>query len=195
MSRRPPGRLRIIGGQWRSRLLDFADDGAVRPTPDRVRQTLFDWLAPVVDGSGALDLFAGSGALGLEALSRGAARVDFIERNSAQIAALRASVARFEAGESADVFQSDAIRWLETTTQRYTLVFLDPPYDSPLLEAALPLLPRVLAPFNRVYLEWSRAQPPTLPASFRWLKTKTAGRVSYGLASWTPSQSESGEPS
>ena len=91
MRPRPPGRLRIIGGQWRSRLVDFDADEGVRPTPDRVRQTLFDWLSPLIEGARCLDLFAGSGALGLEALSRGAAEVTFVEQGAAQAAAIRAA--------------------------------------------------------------------------------------------------------
>ncbi|WP_341920712.1 RsmD family RNA methyltransferase, partial [Hydrocarboniphaga effusa] len=89
MSRRPLGKLRIIGGQWRSRIVDFVDGDGVRPTPDRVRQTLYDWLAPHIEGAEVLDLFAGSGALGLEALSRGAAFVSFCERGAEQAQAIR----------------------------------------------------------------------------------------------------------
>lgn len=184
MSRRPPGRLRIIGGQWRSRLIDFADDGIVRPTPDRVRQTVFDWLAPMIDGAQALDLFAGSGALGFEALSRGAAQVSFVEHGPAQAAAIRAAATRLEAGSRTDLLQTEAINWLRNTPQRFDLVFVDPPYASPLLNDAMQELPRVLGAFNRIYLEWPRGQELNLPAGYTLLKKKTAGRVSYGLASY-----------
>lgn len=184
MSRRPPGRLRIIGGQWRSRLIDFVDDGHVRPTPDRVRQTVFDWLAPMIDGAQALDLFAGSGALGFEALSRGAAQVSFVEQGPAQAAAIRTAAARLEADSRAELLQTEAISWLRNTSQCFDLVFVDPPYASPLLDAALQGLPRVLGAFNRIYLEWPRGRKPNLPAGYVLLKEKTAGRVSYGLASY-----------
>ncbi len=182
MSHRAPGRLRIIGGQWRSRLIDFADDGVVRPTPDRVRQTLFDWLAPMIDGAQALDLFAGSGALGFEALSRGAAQVSFVEQGPAQMAAIRVAATRLEAVTRVELQQTEAINWLRNTPQRYDLVFVDPPYASPLLAVALQVLPRVLGSFNRIYLEWPRGQTLNLPAGYTLLKEKTAGRVSYGLA-------------
>ena len=92
-SKRPLGTLRIIGGEYRSRLVEFDGGPGVRPTPDRVRQTLFDWLTPYVEGAHCLDLFAGSGALGLEALSRGAARVTFVETGAKQVAAIRAALA------------------------------------------------------------------------------------------------------
>lgn len=185
MSNRPAGRLRIIGGRWRSRVIDFADDGGVRPTPDRVRQTLFDWLAPMIDGAQTLDLFAGSGALGLEALSRGAVRASFVEQGLAQATAIRTAAAKLQAGSSAEIVQAEAINWLRNTPQRYDLVFVDPPYASPLLEMALLALPRVLASFNRIYLEWPHGQTLNLPAGYTLLKEKSAGRVSYGLASCT----------
>ncbi|MBX6421560.1 MAG: 16S rRNA (guanine(966)-N(2))-methyltransferase RsmD [Nevskia sp.] len=182
--KRRPGRLRIIGGAWRSRLIDVQGGAELRPTPDRVRQTLFDWLALRIEGATALDLFAGSGALGLEALSRGAAHVTFVEREAGAADAIRAAVARFGAQDRAEVIHGDALRFLQALAgaRSFELVFLDPPYGSGLLEAALPLVPRVLAPEHRVYLEWPGQEAPALPAGWSLLKTKRAGRVSYGLA-------------
>jgi 16S rRNA (guanine966-N2)-methyltransferase len=180
------GRLRIIGGEWRSRLIDFNADEGVRPTPDRVRQTLFDWLAPLIEGAHGLDLFAGSGALGLEALSRGAAQLTFVEQGAAQAAAIRAAVGKLGAQQRTTVVQGDALARLAAADDgRYDIVFLDPPYDSDLLSAALAQLPRVLAPVNRVYLEWRHGPRPQLPAGYAWLKEKTAGQVSYGLLSYS----------
>lgn len=178
---RAKGQLRIIGGEWRSRRIDFDGDAGVRPTPDRVRQTLFDWLAPLIDGARVLDLFAGSGALGLEALSRGAARVDFVEAGGRQADAIDAALTRLDARGRASVVRSDALEFLRRCGLRYDVVFLDPPYDAGLLEPALALLPRVLSPVNRVYLEWRKGQPPVLPAGYAGLKEKAAGQVSYGL--------------
>lgn len=183
MTRRRPGRLRIIGGHWRSRLIDFVDDGRVRPTPDRVRQTLFDWLSPVIEGARCLDLFAGSGALGLEALSRGAAHVTLVEREAAQVSAIAEAVRRLTASDRAEVLRVDAIDWLQRAGSGFDIVFLDPPYESPLLEQALVRLPRLLTPAGRVYLEWLHGQVPPLPAGFRLIREKRAGRVSYGLMS------------
>jgi 16S rRNA (guanine966-N2)-methyltransferase len=190
MNRRPLGRLRIIGGQWRSRLVDFDAGEGVRPTPDRVRQTLFDWLSPLIEGARCLDLFAGSGALGLEALSRGAAQSIFVEQGAAQAAAIRAAADKLASGPSAQVVQAEALNWLRAATGPFDVVFLDPPYDSELLAPALAGLPRILAPQHRVYLEWPQGQPLALPSGFRLLKEKAAGQVSYGLAAFTAAASE-----
>jgi len=179
--RRPLGRLRIIGGSFRSRLIDFDSEAGVRPTPDRVRQTVFDWLSPIIDGMTALDLFAGSGALGLEALSRGAAHVSFVETGRHQAEAIRTAITKLGIGERSEVVQGDAIAFLRSTVRRYNLVFIDPPYDSTLLAGALAALPRVLKDDNRLYLEWPKGPPPALPAGYTMLKEKAAGQVSYGL--------------
>ncbi len=184
MTRRALGTLRIIGGQWRSRLIGFDAEAGVRPTPDRVRQTLFDWLAPLIEGASALDLFAGSGALGFEALSRGAAHASFVEHGTAQAAAIREAAAKLAAGARAEVVQTDALAWLRATGRRFDVVFLDPPYGAGLLEPVLAALPRVLAPMHRIYLEWPVGGPPALPPGYALLKEKSAGQVSYGLATY-----------
>jgi len=183
-SKRALGQLRIIGGQWRSRLVEFDAADGVRPTPDRVRQTLFDWLSPMIEGASVLDLFSGSGALGLEALSRGAATATFVETGAQQARAIRAALARLGAGLRADVLSQDALAYLANTAQRYDIVMLDPPYASPLLEQALALLPRVLKPYNRVYLEWPKGRAPALAPGWSLLREKQAGLVSFCLASW-----------
>ena len=182
MARRALGTLRIIGGEWRSRLIEFDADAGVRPTPDRVRQTVFDWLTPLIPGASCLDLFAGSGALGFEALSRGGAHTSFIEQGREQAASLRAAAAKLAAGERAEIVQGDALSWLRNTARRYDMVFLDPPYDAKLLVPALAALPRVLKSMHRVYLEWPQGQPPEWPPGYTLLKEKSAGQVSYGLA-------------
>ncbi len=182
--RRALGTLRIIGGQWRSRLIGFDAEDGVRPTPDRVRQTLFDWLAPLIDGASALDLFAGSGALGFEALSRGASHASFVERGAQQAAAIREAALKLAAGERAEIAQGDALAWLRGTGRRFDVVFLDPPYGAGLLEPVLAALPRVLAPTHRIYLEWPSGKPPVLPPGYSLLKEKSAGQVSYGLATY-----------
>ncbi|MDB5973122.1 MAG: rsmD [Hydrocarboniphaga sp.] len=181
--KRPLGQLRIIGGQWRSRLVDFDAADGVRPTPDRVRQTLFDWLAPQIAGAAVLDLFSGSGALGLEALSRGAASATFVETGAEQARAIRAALQKLGA-DNAEVLSQDALRFLSNTPQRYDIVTLDPPYDSPLLERALALLPRVLKPHNRVYLEWPKTGVPVLAPGWSLLREKQAGLVSFCLATY-----------
>ena len=181
--KRPPGKLRIIGGDWRSRLVEFEAAAGVRPTPDRVRQTLFDWLAPTIVGARCLDLFAGSGALGLEALSRGAGHVTFVESGTQQAAMIRAALETLEASTRADVRQDDARSFLRRApAARFEVVFLDPPFDSGLLEPALAALPPHLAPGAQVYVEWLAKSPLALPAGYALAREKRAGQVSYGLA-------------
>ncbi|MDE2149869.1 MAG: 16S rRNA (guanine(966)-N(2))-methyltransferase RsmD [Gammaproteobacteria bacterium] len=181
MSRRPPGVLRVIGGAWRSRRVVFADLPELRPTPDRVRQILFDWLTPIVHGSRCLDAFAGSGLLGIEALSRGAATVVFVERAEAAAAAIRQALAALDAQAPAQVLCTDALAHLQQPGPAYDVVFLDPPYRSDLLAAALPAAAARLAPHGRLYLEW-RGAAPALPQGFALVREKRAGRVSFGLA-------------
>ncbi len=185
MTRRPLGKLRIIGGEYRSRIVEFVDGEGVRPTPDRVRQTLFDWLAPRIEGAAVLDLFAGSGALGFEALSRGAAMVSFVESGAEQARAIRESLRKLGVEARAEVLAEDALAVLSRAARRYDIVLLDPPYASTLLGRALALLPPLLKPGNRVYLEWPTAQPrPELGPGWSWLREKQAGQVAYGLASF-----------
>lgn len=187
--KRSLGELRIIGGEWRSRRIAFDADPVtgLRATPDRVRQTVFDWLHPVISGARVLDLFAGSGALGLEALSRGAATCTFIDLGRAQVADIRAALTLLKADERATVVQADALRWLASPTlpsdgsHGFDVVFLDPPFASTLLLQALPLLVPLLKPSHQVMLEWGTPEPPALPAGFGWLKQKSAGAVGFGL--------------
>lgn len=185
MSKRPPGKLRIIGGEHRSRLVEFDGDSGVRPTPDRVRQTVFDWLAPVVEGSRCLDLFAGSGALGLEAISRGAAHTTFVETGMRQNTLIKAALLNLKIPHArCDVSMMDALYFLTQTWHRYNVVFMDPPFATGLLEKALEDLPKVLAPFNRIYIEWPAGKAPMLPPGYSWLREKQAGKVCYGLATY-----------
>jgi len=184
MGRHALGKLRVIGGQWRSRLIEFDAAHGVRPTPDRVRTTLFDWLAPRIQGARCLDLFAGSGALGIEALSRGAAKCYFVEEGHRQANDIRNALLMLKA-QNAEVSEIDAIYYLSQTWHRYDVVFLDPPYGKGLLERALPELGKVLVPGgNRIYLEWPQGQRPELPERYEWLRDKQAGQVCFGLATY-----------
>ena len=182
MSARPLGELRIIGGQWRSRRVAFEAADGVRPTPDRVRQTVFDWLAPRIEGARCLDLFAGSGALGLEALSRGAGFVRFVESGRAQVARIGEALQRLGGTDRAELHAGDALAELSRAqAKRYDVVFLDPPYASDLLARALQNITAVLAEDARVYVEWPEDRRPGLPANCEWVRDKSAGRVSFGL--------------
>ena len=184
MHRKKPNELRIIGGEWRGRRIRFAARPGVRPTPDRVRETLFNWLAPVVEGSRCLDLFAGSGALGFEALSRGAAAATLVESDALSAERLRETISTLGAMR-AIVVQSDALRWLDGPPQPFDLVFLDPPFDSGLLAEAFRKLDSRgwLSPAAHVYLEApAKDGPPPLPAGWTLHRTGKAGAVGYHLA-------------
>jgi len=176
--------LRIIGGEHRSRIVEFDGDSGVRPTPDRVRQTVFDWLAPIIEGAHCLDLFAGSGAMGLEALSRGAGSVTLVESGRRQIELIETALVVLKAQTRGILHAGDALRFLEQTGQRFDIAFVDPPYASDLLVEALARLPRVLKPGHRVYLEWPAGGRPVFPEKLHFLREKQAGQVSYSLATF-----------
>jgi 16S rRNA (guanine966-N2)-methyltransferase len=180
----PPGRLRIVAGKWRSRLLPVADVAGLRPTSERVRETLFNWLAPVIDGARCLDLYAGSGALGIEAMSRGAASVEFVENSRLAASTLRDSI-EVLAATNAIVREVDARAFLKTGCRvPFNLVFLDPPFATDCHEELCRLLADHgwLAKGAQVYLEQhSSQQLPELPDGWVLLKEKTAGNVRYSL--------------
>lgn len=171
-------RVRIIAGKWRSRIVKFPAAAELRPTPDRVRETLFNWLGQRLDGCACLDLFAGSGALGFEALSRGAERVVMVERDRAVAAGLRESGRALEA-QGLDVVESDALAYLERCTEKFDIVFLDPPYASDLAERALAGLAPHLNRGARVYVEAAQALAPKAP--WHALREDRAGAVRYAL--------------
>jgi 16S rRNA (guanine966-N2)-methyltransferase len=185
-----PGRLRIIGGRWRGRRLPVADQPGLRPTPDRVRETLFNWLTPCIAGSRCLDCFAGSGALGLEAASRGAAEVVMIERSQPVVRVLQANVADLAGADPTEslieVIHADALDWLARTPPvAFDICFLDPPFAAGLLGDAAGLLATRawLAPSALVYLEAARGDGLTgLPAGWSLIRDKNAGQVRYALA-------------
>ena len=182
----PAGRstLRIIGGAWRGRKLHFAPVEAIRPTPDRVRETLFNWLQMDVAGSRCLDLYAGSGALGLEALSRGAGRVVFVELDP--VAARRLSQTLEELGcDRGAVVSAAAKRYLSGPAEPFDIVFLDPPYADHALADTCRLIEEGgwLRPGGLAYLEdAASAGAPTLPPGWTLLRSKRAGEVGYHLA-------------
>ncbi len=173
-----PGRIRIIGGEWRGRRLELVPGVEIRPTPDRVRETLFNWLMPVLPGARCLDLYAGTGALGLEALSRGAAEACFVERDTRTAAAIDAALRRF--GGRGQVQSADARRWLrETPATAFDLVFADPPYGKGDLAELCTLLTRGwLTAHAWVYLEMSGDQSlPALPEGWYLHRETRAGAV------------------
>jgi 16S rRNA (guanine966-N2)-methyltransferase len=187
--------LRIVGGSWRGRRLGFPDEPGLRPTPDRVRETLFNWLAPHITGMRVLDLYAGSGALGFEALSRGAREAVLVDYRAPVVERLRESAAKLNA-TNARVERADALAFLDgiagargAGAGAFDLVFVDPPFDAGLVPATLDRLDRgrLLAPGGFCYVEMPRSQPlPPLPAGWGIHRSGTAGEVGYHLLHGLP---------
>jgi 16S rRNA (guanine966-N2)-methyltransferase len=182
------GTVRIIAGEWRGRRLPVPDLPGLRPSGDRSRETLFNWLQPHVAKADCLDLFAGSGVLGLEAMSRGAASVVLVEKSRVAVAALREGVKKLcnlEPGGRIEIVEADALRWLEALQgRRFDLVFLDPPFGQGLAEAALRALLSGghLQPGALVYLESARTEVIAMPpGEWETLRDKTLGEVRMQL--------------
>lgn len=186
----PQNTFRIIGGAHRGRRFRFPGDASVRPSPDRVRETVFNWLQPVIAGSRCLDLFAGSGALGLEALSRGAAHVEFVDSAARVVAAIREHLAVLREEDRAAAHQADAGVFLRSPPlEPFDIVFLDPPYAAGLLQSACAALEAGgwLSADARIYLECAAKHGlPPLPATWEVVREKQAGQVGYFLAVRNP---------
>ncbi len=171
-------KVRIIGGELRSRMISLPDAEGLRPTPDRVRETLFNWLGQTLYGRTCLDLFAGSGALGFEAASRGAERVVMVERNPAVLRALQNNVKKLGC---ANVFVQgqDGLEFVSRDAQQYDVIFLDPPFQSDYLPRLLEILPQRLNKNGVVYVESGSAI--TVPPPWQVIKSGKAGQVHYQL--------------
>lgn len=175
------GSIRIIAGKFRSRHLSFPAVVGLRPTPNRVRETLFNWLQKDIQGAVCLDLFAGSGALGFEALSRGALQVVMVEVSPDAIAALGEN-ARLLGVKNLTILSSDLSKQWPTFKERFSLVFLDPPFTSGLLEISFANIQPYLLPGAWIYVETDKTQAlPSLPHGWSIVKTKHAGAVAYYL--------------
>ncbi len=178
------GKVRIISGQWRRRLLRVPDVDGLRPTPDRVRETLFNWLAGSIEGARCLDLYAGSGALGFEAASRGATEVVLVEQDERAVACMREQASVLGANQI-DVVHADVRCWLEGKATPFDIVFLDPPFGGDDLDQRCAQLARDswLAPGALVYLETRATQASLeLPDGWQLLHRQKAGQVRYHLA-------------
>lgn len=177
--RRYPGRVRIIGGRWRGTRIDVLEEAAVRPTPDRVRETLFNWLNAWIAGARCLDLYAGTGVLGFEALSRGAGSACFVERDQ-RLAAAIATCAR-SLGANAEVVCGDAMGYLDTAAAAsFDIAFVDPPYELALSSVLAKLSERAKSG-ALVYAERPAGEGLPEMAGLKWLKRGRAGAVCYGL--------------
>ncbi|MFM9914151.1 MAG: 16S rRNA (guanine(966)-N(2))-methyltransferase RsmD [Methylophilaceae bacterium] len=172
------GKLRIVGGTWRSRVLRFVEAEGLRPTPDRVRETLFNWLGQELHGLHCLDLFAGSGALGFEAASRGAASVVMVENNAQVHRTLLDNAKLLNAGQI-QIERGDALSFLSANQQKFDVIFLDPPFHQQWLEKLLPQLAMHLADNGVVYVE--AESPLTETLEWQLAKQGKAGAVHYHL--------------
>ena len=182
-SSRPANQVRIIAGTWRGRRLSFEPVPGLRPTPDRVRETLFNWLSTVIHGARCLDLYAGSGALGIEAASRGASEVVLVDHDPRVVAALSRQVEMLGAAQI-HLVQADVLDWLSGPARRFDIVFLDPPFLSHLLPSCMRRLEYHgwLADQALVYIEAEQALKIELPGNWELLRSKKAGQVGYHLA-------------
>lgn len=187
------GEIRIIGGQWRGRKLHFPAIPGLRPTPNRVRETLFNWLAPYLVDAHCLDLFAGSGALGLEALSRYAKSVSFIEQSKLLVSYLKTQLKHLNAEKQAQVYQTQfpfkASQLFKPNRPLFKIVFLDPPFQQNLLGSACAWLVNegLLAAESLIYIEAEAALSRLiLPENWEIQHFKTAGKVQYALIKSKP---------
>ena len=185
--RRPPARgasrgsVRLIGGRWRGTRLPVPDVAGLRPTSDRVRETLFNWLQPMLPGARVLDLFAGSGALGLEAVSRGASSAVLVEADPGLAGALQAAVARLDAGGEVQVQRADALTYLDRDGPCFDLAFVDPPFAAGLWPAVLTRLPGRMAADGWLYVESPASLAPVPPVDWRLHREGQTRDVRYAL--------------
>ena len=183
---RPPGKqsadgvVRIIGGQWRGRKLPFYSAEGLRPTGDRIRETVFNWLAPYIEGARCLDLFAGSGALGLEALSRGAASCDFIDSQARSIEQINTHLSTLQCSLGSTHCQR-AEHFLNANPATWDIIFLDPPFSQNLLEPTLRQLDNNANAARFIYIEVDKNTPYIAPTQWREVKQKISGQVRYSL--------------
>jgi len=183
--------VRIIAGDWRGRKIPVPDIEGLRPTPDRIRETLFNWLAYKCRGASVLDCFSGSGVLGVEAASRGAKLVTLVEKNHTACRNLQQQVDLFK-GHKIELHQGDIVELIPQLSNQYDIVFVDPPYALPQLRN---MVIEALVSHQRlcegalVYLEWPVGEDFELPCDgLEWRKQKKAGRVYYAIAEWQGSR-------
>ena len=175
-----PGKIRIIAGQWRGRKLDVMDAEGLRPTPDRIRETLFNWLQTLIPAANCLDLYAGTGALAFEALSREAMSVVMIENNPSLVKQLQNQATTLKSDRH-EINQPDALAWLKNNDKTFDIIFLDPPFNKGLVEKSLQIIKdkQLLNANGRVYVEAERSS--ILPEGWQVIKEKHAGQVSAML--------------
>ena len=178
-----PQQVRIIGGNWKGRLLPVTDKPGLRPTPNRIRETVFNWLQTYIEGSECLDLFAGSGALGFEAASRGAAHTTLIEKDAGIVLLLKKQTETLQA-DNVTIQQADGLSYPQSTEKSFDIVFLDPPFNQIDLPQLLTEFAESakLKPAAKIYVESPLGQlPEALPNQWSWWRRAKASQVEYGL--------------
>ncbi len=190
----PPAEIRIIGGKWRGRKLPVPDVEGLRPTANRLRETLFNWLQFDIEGLAVLDLFAGTGALGLEALSRGAAHCTLVETNRAARQVLESNIARLDAAGPAQLVAQPAMSWLATSRARFDIIFVDPPFSEELWDDILAALPAHLNAGARVYLERPARYSASWPQGWECLRESRVGDAKGALLSFHSAEESAAEP-
>jgi 16S rRNA (guanine966-N2)-methyltransferase len=178
--------VRIIGGKWRGRKIFFPDSKGLRPTTDFVRETLFNWLMANIWGAVCLDAFAGSGAIGFEALSRGAEKVCFLEQQPAIFRQLQLTASQIGATQQSQIIQENTLKWLQKpASMQFDVIFLDPPFHQQLIVPSLQAIQKNnwLKPNGYIYVEYEREfdLSPYIPEGLSMLKDKQIGEVRYGL--------------
>lgn len=177
--------LRIIGGKWRGRKIQFVATEGLRPTADRIRETLFNWLMPIIHGKTCLDLFAGSGVMGFEALSRGAAKVTLVDNQKINCQQLHATCEKLQCASDVTIRCESAEQFLQNNQQQFDIIFLDPPFHQGLIEKTCALIAatNTLAKNGYVYLETEKAnlKSLSLPTNWKIIKQQTAGMVGFML--------------
>jgi 16S rRNA (guanine(966)-N(2))-methyltransferase RsmD len=188
-STKRPNEVRIVGGAWRSRRIRFAPSEDLRPTPDRVRETLFNWLGQDLTGIACLDLFAGSGALGFEAASRGASKVVMVERDRTAYASLKSNKEALAAAQ-VKLVRSDALEFLREDSGLYDVIFLDPPFATDYGPRLLSLLPARMALGAKLYYESAKLM--SWPSGWKVYREGRAGQVHFQLVTWNDHDTDCG---
>jgi len=180
------GEIRIIGGKWKGKKIHFELNDDLRPTPDRAKETLFNWLGQDLNEMYCLDLFSGTGALGLEALSRGAKKVTFVEQNKEYLKKIKNVYIGMTEKEDCDFFCAECLDWVKNNNSqtKYDLIFIDPPFNKNLIDDLLATILRkeLLSKNGRIYFEFEKKLDFKIPKSLNLKKEKSLGKKSYVLA-------------
>ena len=189
MQKEKKGEIRIIGGKWKGKKIHFNLSDDLRPTPDRAKETLFNWLGQDLSEMCCLDLFSGTGALGLEALSRGAKRVTFVEKNKEYLQKIKKVYFEMSEKEDCEFYCDECLNWVKNNNSqtKYDLIFVDPPFNKNLIEDLINSILKkgLLSKYGRIYFEFEKKLDLKIPKSLSLKKKKSLGRKSYVLTELT----------